>query len=70
MKTITNKLREVSQPLYESTLALNLLRGLNKDYSNTINNIASSTNSTSPMPGTDSSSRSCSWQTRTRWHLP
>jgi hypothetical protein len=46
VKTTADALRDVGQPVPEATLVLNLLRGLNKQYSNTADNIASSDNLT------------------------
>ncbi|XP_025791956.1 uncharacterized protein LOC112873153 [Panicum hallii] len=40
VKTTADKLRDVDQPVSESTLVFNLLRGLNKEFSNTADNIA------------------------------
>lgn len=40
MKTTTDKLCDVSQPINKSILVLNLLRGVNKAYSNTADTIA------------------------------
>jgi len=40
VKTAADKLRDVDQPVSESTLVFNLLRGLNKEFSNTADNIA------------------------------
>ena len=40
VKTAADKLRDVDQPISESTLVFNLLRGLNKEFSNTADNIA------------------------------
>jgi uncharacterized membrane protein YgcG len=40
MKTAADKLRDVDQPVSESTLVFNLLRGLNKEFSTTADHIA------------------------------
>nr|XP_034570760.1 formin-like protein 2 [Setaria viridis] len=43
MKTLANALRDVSHPIQDSQLVLNLLRGLNPRFSKTANDIANST---------------------------
>lgn len=46
MKTAANALRDVDHPVSEPTLIINLLRDLNKCYSNTADNIVGSPNLT------------------------
>lgn len=43
MKTIADTLRDVSHPVQDSDLVLNLLRGLNRRFSNIVDIIANST---------------------------
>ncbi|XP_012700726.1 uncharacterized protein LOC105914224 [Setaria italica] len=43
MKTLADALRDVGHPIQDSQLVLNLLRGLNPRFSNTIEDIANST---------------------------
>ncbi|XP_072147439.1 uncharacterized protein [Setaria viridis] len=43
MKTLANALHDISHPVQDSQLVLNLLRGLNPRFSNTANDIANST---------------------------
>ena len=40
VKTAADKLHDVDHPVSESTLVFNMLRGLNKEFSNTADNIA------------------------------